>query len=416
MNQPKQVVYTPVDISDAEYTDQITPPTEEEIEFEKFREEMKDSADYAKITISEQPTDSQGRPMGRKLMQMFECGLDDYTFSQLVARIRDDYGTGIYKIQARNADGTFRYSQKIGVRAPNKPDSEKSGNDATGVIETVSDALERQRLTLAQMMNQQPQIDPIDQMTKMMTAMGGMMAAMGLGQQNQPPPKTPLENMMEMKMMKEIAGELFSPGEAGGESGFWGAMGNIAQGLGGPLMAAIAAGQQSGAVSPDGVIQLPGPVAEEPPQTEPEKDTSAENQTMQLESMKTQLSFLANQAKNGVPVSEAISFVMNALPEDDEILDSLESFLQRPDCIDQCILVVPEVGEHRPWFSEWIRGMLFELDKMVGEIETLTLEGELDQNAGSDAGGIGDPDKNAATKPPDDSVNPDGNPKRNGGN
>ena len=94
----------------AGYTDyegyEPDPKTQAEAEeFEKFKSEMLESEGYAKITVSRQPTDSGGRPIGRKLYQCFECGIDDYTFSQLCSRIRDEYGTGIYRIQGRDSDG-----------------------------------------------------------------------------------------------------------------------------------------------------------------------------------------------------------------------------------------------------------------------------------------------------------------------
>ena len=116
--KPKQILYSPVDVDDANFIDMDAEKSEEEIDFDLFRDEMRDSDTYAKITVSRQPTDRKGRPIGKKLFQMFECGIDDYTFSQLVGRIRDDYGTGIYRIQGRGSDGQFKFNKSIGVEAP----------------------------------------------------------------------------------------------------------------------------------------------------------------------------------------------------------------------------------------------------------------------------------------------------------
>ena len=67
---PKQVVFTPIDdsedaISDAEYIDQRS---QEERDFEKFRDEMRDSTEYAKYTVARLPTDAKGRQIGKQLM------------------------------------------------------------------------------------------------------------------------------------------------------------------------------------------------------------------------------------------------------------------------------------------------------------------------------------------------------------
>jgi len=65
--QPRQVVYTPVDIDDADFVDMETDPRmeAENAEFEAFKAEMHDSQDDAKITVGKKLTDSRGRPLGK---------------------------------------------------------------------------------------------------------------------------------------------------------------------------------------------------------------------------------------------------------------------------------------------------------------------------------------------------------------
>ncbi len=93
MTEPKQILYSPVDIDDAEFQNLHEQQTEEEIDFEKFRDEMRESNEYAKLTITRQPTTSDGRPGAKKGVFLFECGFDEYSFSQLCGKLRHPHVT-----------------------------------------------------------------------------------------------------------------------------------------------------------------------------------------------------------------------------------------------------------------------------------------------------------------------------------
>jgi len=205
--QPKQILYSPVDIDDAEFAEFEADPRleEENLEFEKFRAEMHDTQDDAKITVGKKLTDSRGRPMGKQTFECFECGIEDYTFSQLCTRIREDFGTGLYLIVGRDSKGKYKFRKVVGVQAPNSLDDEPAGTDVGMLIDKFSDAMQRQQLQTEQMFAKLsgPQTggDAFDQMTKMMTAMGGMMGAMGVSPQA---PKSMLDQLTEFKMLQEL--------------------------------------------------------------------------------------------------------------------------------------------------------------------------------------------------------------------
>ena len=142
--QPKQVVYSPVEIDDAEYVDfeQDAKMEEENLEFEKFKSEMHDAQDDAKIMVGKKLTDSRGRPLGKQVFECFECGIDDYTFSQLCTRIREDFGTGLYQILGRDSNGKFKFRKIVGVQAPFGPDNAPdTGTDVGMLIDKFSDAM-----------------------------------------------------------------------------------------------------------------------------------------------------------------------------------------------------------------------------------------------------------------------------------
>ena len=344
--------------------------SEDEKDWDSFLGEMHDGIDYAKITVYRCPTNERGMPVKRQMAYLFDCGLNDYSFSQLCGRIRDEYHSGIYKIQVRDKDNKLRKNKQIAIEAPKTENSKTSEGGAGEVIDRMSLAMQEQSDRFERMMqgNRGPQIDPVGQMTQMMTAMGTMMAALGLGG-NQAPPQTALEKMMEMKMMKDIVGEMMGgDAEGGGKvDSMWGAIAAAAQSFGGPLMQAIAMAQQNGVTDENGVLIPAAPALAAPANTEtpvPTEKPKEDEIPMNVQEMKMQLEFLLNQAKAEVPTEQAVAFVVDLLPDTDEAVNGIEDFLSQENCIDQCIIVVPEIAEHREWFEGWRKGMLATLNEM----------------------------------------------------
>ena len=118
MAEPKQVVYTPVDIEDAEFSSFNHEPTEDELEFQKFRDEFKQANEYAKVSCYRQPTTSDGRPGQKSLTFLFDAGVEEFSCSQLAGRLRDEYGSGTYRIQLRDKDGQLKMNRAISIEAP----------------------------------------------------------------------------------------------------------------------------------------------------------------------------------------------------------------------------------------------------------------------------------------------------------
>ena len=350
MTQAKQVLYSPVEIDDAEFVD-FEPDAkleEENAEFEQFKSEMHDAQFDAKITVGKKMTDSQGRPLGRQVFECFECGVDDYTFSQLCTRIREDFGTGLYQIHGRDSKGKYKFKKTVGILAPNVTDNKPAGTDVGMLIDKFSDAMQKQQMRTEAMFNKLvgPQTggDAFDQMTKMMTAMGGMMGAMGVSPQA---PKSMLDQLTEFKMLQE----LFSGGEngGGGDSNLYSLLTATVKSFGPALGAAIAAQTEAGAIPASGPIQ---PALPQLPPTE-EKEIKLSDQ---LESMRPQINFLVAQAKQGATPNDVATAILPGIPEN--ALESIELFLQQENCLDLCVQVNAEVNQYRVWFLEWREIML----------------------------------------------------------
>ncbi len=423
--QAKQILYSPVDLEDADFTIPRDPHEEyEDEEFEKFKSEMHDSQDDAKITVGKKLTDSRGRPMGKKTMECFECGIDDYTFSQLCTRIREDFGTGLYLLQGRDSKGKFKFKKVIGIQAPIDPDANKNDASPASLIASMSHAMAEQQDRFERLMLNAPtvQTDPIKQMTEMMTAMGGMMTALGLGSQNQQPAKTMLETLTELKLTKDIMGDLIGNAEGSGQvDNFWSAISETVKSFGGPLMQAVSLAQQQGKINPDGVIQppaLPSPESElkENPEFHSAKPVT-ESENMTLKEMREQLEFLLTQAKNKIEAAAVADFIIEQMPDEDAAYDSLEAFLQQDSCLDRCAMIVPEVNEYREWFINWRDAMLKKLAAMIESVEPddLTTDTKKSDDAEtpakpehSDAGDALPEPVDAAKSKVGDTVNSDG--------
>lgn len=435
--QAKQILYSPVDIDDADFVDVEADPfmEAENAEFDAFKAEMHDSQDDAKITVSKRLTDSHGRPMGQQAFECFECGIDDYSFSQLCTRIREDFGTGLYKVQGRDSKGKFKFRKMVGIQAPNDPDAAKNEGTPASLIASMSRAMADQQDRFERLMLNAPQAqnDPIKQITDMMTAMGGMMGALGLGTQNQQAPKTMIETLTELKLTKDLVGDLMGNPEGVGQvDNFWGAIAEAAKSFGGPLMQAVALAQQQGKVDADGVIQPPAL-----PAPEPEVKVEPESENITLKDMREQLEFLLTQAKNKMDAGMVADFIIEQMPDEDSAYDALEQFLQEENCLDRCAMITPEVNEYREWFINWREAMLTKLAAMIespepveSEIKSEFLTGDakkehdakinvkVDINAGD---ALPEPDHPAesvdATKPEvRDTVDADGDSGGGGGN
>ncbi len=418
MNQPqipKQVLFQPIDpddILDGQYQEF---KTEEEIEFEQFRDEMRESNEYAKVTVYRQPMTGDGQPGAKKLVFLFECGIDEFSFSQICGKLRDEYGSGTYRIQARNDKGKMQMNRAVTIEAPQtESDGKEHATPAGVIIDRFSAAMdantERTERMLSRMM---PQTNPMAMMTEMATAMATIMGTFQ-GQQQQS--KSMLDQLTEFKMLQE----LFSGGDSGGsgESNLFSLLTETVKSFGPAIGLAIAAQQKAGAIPASGPIQavLPNP------------DTEKKTLSAELENMRPQINFLCAQAKAGAKPADVAAAIIPGIPEN--ALESIETFLQQENVIDICAQVNSEVNAHRMWFTQWreimlktLSEILVDADHPLDEIppepdhplaeQELTAEPQGEQDSVTDVAGEslskGATDESiSASEPSSDYIDPDG--------
>ena len=396
MVTPKQVLYQPVDVDDAEFADFAQEKTEEELDFEKFREEMRESNEYAKITVYRQPMTGDNQRGAKKLVFLFECGVDEFSFSQICGKLRDEYGSGTYRIQARDEKSKMRMNRAIQIEAPiqEKDGSENRQTPAGELIDrmavAMNDNTERTERMLSRMM---PQTNPMGMLTEMATAMATIMGQFGAGKEK---PKTLMEQLTEYKMMQELFN---SDGGSGGESNLFSLLTETVKSFGPALGMAIATQQESGAIPMTGPVQA---MLSPPEQEKPEL-------SKELEGMRPQIDFFLAQAKQGATAEAVVNAVWPGIPE--QSYESIETFLQQENCLDLCAQVNAEVNTWRAWFGQWRDLMLDKFDAFYAEPEPeiiggepLTTGGEQEQTSGAVAGDLTDTDISAtADQEPDTS-------------
>lgn len=377
--QAKQILYSPVDVDDADFVDfeRDEKMESENAEFEAFKNEMHDAQDNAKITVGKKHTDSRGRPLGKHVFECFECGIDDYSFSQLCTRIREDFGSGLYQVLGRDSKGKFKFRKTVGIQAPTSDVAVTPGNDVGALIDKFSDAMERQAMRTEQMFSKLvgPTTggDAFTQMTSMMTAMGGMMGAMGITPQAQIPAKTLVEQLTEFKMIKELFGG-GDDNESGGEANLYSLLGKTVEAFGGPIAAAIAAGAESGELTQTGVAALPAP--------EPTKAEIMTEQEQHDMAMRKNIHVLIQNAKAEIPPEAFALILVNNTPE--EKSDALFEFISAENCVDTIIKLEPAAAPYKEWFADLRIAVIDIMAEPEGEAagENLSTEKQLQDAAG----------------------------------
>jgi len=333
--------------------------SEDQLIFEQFANEARDNDQYSKMTISRVPMNRHGQRGAQKLSFLFEAGIDEYSYSQLLSKLRDEYGSGFYKIQARNEKGQLKLNKTVAVEAPvADTDKADANNPTVAVIQEFTRSQNEQNAELREFMTRSnpPQgADMIDQVVKIAGAVAPLLAALGLSRPEPAPPKTVIEMLTEAKMVSELMGgnNESQLGEANG----WSALTETLKALGPAIGGAMAAGV---AVPPDTPLpQLAAPLPEVDATVNPpliDKIKQQEAIDVARKELATQINMLLVQAKGGAdPIAVAEMVVNMTLPEQEERLwDSIV----REDCVTTMVEVVPEVDEHREWFANLRLGIL----------------------------------------------------------
>lgn len=380
--------------------------SEIEKDLDAFIAEMGESIQSATMSIYRVPVNPRTNlPMKRQMPFLFSISPGELTFAQLSEKVRDEYGTGVYKIMIRDEQNVLRKNRNFSVEAPEKPDDQNRAGTQTGLIAELTNALQANSEQMQAMYEgrNRPGIfeNPVV-VTALIGAVGKIFESMfDRGNREE---KSTLEKITEQVMTRRAINELFdNEPNAGKEDNFWSGIVSLANSFAPAIAVAAKNAEETGAINKDGVIQkqLTGPAQPAPtPASEP---SHADMQ--QIQTLKTQLDFLITQAANGVPVKRVVDVMIDAFPNDpdqfDAMADQLEQFLKNPAALDQCAMLDARVTEHRQWFEDFREEMLRALEIMIEDDPDLTKDGEGEQNHDTGDGGDDnsghEPDASTAT-------------------
>jgi hypothetical protein len=212
--------------------------------------------------------------------------------------------------------------------------------------------MQEQQAAMLQALTQRP--DPMQGMKETLGLMVMMREAMGIGaqSQSQSQPQGIAEALKLIRELREVSEEI-NPQPKSETDSLVGMLGPIVD----LVKTQIGAGQQlPQAAQPISQITQPAPqVAHTPnpiPQTPIDQFITFINSLPPTEADKImgellkQLNDLLAMAASGKPATEGGAIIADKLP--DELLD----FLERPDCVDMLIALVPAAGAHRQWLID----------------------------------------------------------------
>lgn len=412
MNQQarRPVMIEYMDADEGDFEEGGRGPTEEELAYAQFRSEMQDGEKYAKISVYRQPSGSDGRPGQRKMRFLFDCGLDDYEFSQLLSKLRDDYGTGIYRIQARDAKGALLFNRAYEVEAPKNVKPERESFDPSGMLDAVHGMLNDQQDRFEALFarfgsqNQSNGGGMEDTMRQMALMMGMVTQMMGTIRGDAPKSTDALGEMKKFLEFQTMARQLVNDGDGGGSGANKNIHDTLAKTLevfGPAFMQGMASLQQPAArghrprlPNPNHppTVAVSAPKPSQRPATQPHRETPPMT-TPPNAALAAQVSLLLTNAKNGVSPDAMAESVLQMTPEQQTA--QLYALVNDPHLLAKLIAVNPEVESYREWFAElatYIASELapaFEPDLQSAEnVNTLDVSGSDDE--GADSAGFDD--------------------------
>ena len=375
----------------AGYSESEFELSEEEIALNAFRDEARENENYSKIVVSRVPMNERRQRGGSKLAFLFECGIDEYSYSQLCGKIRDEYGSGYYKLQARNDRGQLKLNKTIIVEAPKNHKPEVSGHNDSAVIDAVSQALEVQRRGFEELISRTAPNAPMQNLfsPESITAIASLITSLGLG--NRPQAPTAIDKLAEAATVKSLLKDLAGDSGEAGEANIYSLLGDTAKSLGGPLAELVVRGAEANPSAP-----TPAPAALPPANAEtPAQPEMTEEQMRQL-IMRQQIENLVKNAQAEVPPETMATIVLNQTPEAQE--DALFDFINKESAVDDMAALVPEVNSHRDWF-EALRKALYEA--MTEEIDDGLPDGGEGGTVAGAVAGASEQDTSARANPSD---------------
>ena len=366
---------TTVEYIDPEDNENTAPPEEDDRGLQDILAELSNDDDI-EMSVWEPPSKGRG-----PYAYLFQCGLADYTLSELRDYMRDEYGGGVYRIHIRK-NGELVANKKLAIGGPKKikpPVTTETPKQTSDVPDYIEQILENQNKQFERILNtihasQSPAIDPIALQTSMMDSLIRMKEFIAPPEKIRAP-DNPLETM---KTFLEISNMINSI--KGGESD------PLAEAIKvfGPTIAqaaqtglkptephiALGAGYPKGMTPPSAGIQ-PAP----PKQNNP--------QPKEGHPMKLQLMLLCAGAETDDDPAAYAPIVIQKTPT--EGLDKLLEFIKSGTAIEELSKIYAPIANYRAWFEE-LGECILELVQEEILSENLTKENnELNQSNTSDS-------------------------------
>ena len=335
--------------------------------FQKYFDELRGKDDSVSINVHRQASHGS-----KKLTFLFTCAPDDYTWTELQTKIRDDFGTGEYRLHMRR--GTVLCGNKsisLEKRREQASEERMASRDA-GITSLMEKMIERQDAFMERMLaaSEARRAPPdhgefLKQLVMVKELMGGSMAAL-------PPPQSPTELLrlfMDMrnelspkqtspiellKTVVEIQGVIAGAGDkdANGNDVLISLINNVL-----PKLSELGIGRQNAVPDAGKVIAVAG------------AEKSVLNKTKENEEhpMWSQLMYLVGIAKTGKNPETYANLILDQTPENR--LAELHSFASNPGVVDEMVKICSAVSGHREWFAELARCIVNEFDDEENESE-----------------------------------------------
>jgi hypothetical protein len=331
--------------------------------------------------VYRQPTGISDRPGQRKLTFLFECGTDDFTFSQLLSKIRDQYGSGVYRLQARDATGKMLFNRSTEVEAPKKPKGESERESTTEILRNFQEMMqaqqERTEGLIARLTQRPPEKaaeNPLQSMALMMgmvTQLMGVLTPALTGAAAKP--QTDLLGELEkFAKLKEFATSFADLDNGGNESNFFSLASKTVETFG-PAFAAIL----------PQITNQSAPVGKPPAALNPPINGVTDVSRKKNDPLQQQVTVLLANAKAGVDPIDMANTVLDMTPESQ--LDKLYAFISDTHCIEKMAAVNSEVRTYTDFFSRLRNELINQLrdESETGNVDATNSTGvDGSENAG----------------------------------
>lgn len=283
------------------------------------------------------------------------------SFEDFQLAVKEEHGGGIYIAALRTPQGTFIDRMQFGLSGLPKRHQEQAAAPAapaeSGMDKIMAMMLENQRrsderLTLileriGEQIQQKPEPQPDPFL--MFERAASFLSAKGA---TPPPPKTLLEQMLEVKQVGEMMG--LTGGRADTASDGWGALTALA----GPLMEVVKEGTVNDRLKLQLALDRQKAAGQPAPAIAQAATTAAGDFQALLAGFAPVLPQLVQAAAGGHPAAQVAAHLLGIVPAAD--VPTLRTFLDRDTALAEMMNLAPDIANHFEWF-ELLANTLIEL-------------------------------------------------------